>query len=1543
MLPEAIFMAYYDEVIADSPRVYLQFEETSGAFNNAGSLGGTTGTVGANVTREATSKWGRGISITKGTTTGYIDVTTNTAYFTGGVFSVEAWFKTTNSNTNTIVQYNGSHYFVVSVAATGRVKFDIKGTGTAVALQSVTGFHDGNWHHVVATTNGTSDHKLYVDGTLVDSSTTNRGTLTTTGVTTTIANASSGATGSFDGSIDEFAIYNTALSSTRVAAHANYVPGSNVTNDVATVTATAGAVEPIVEAQMVVAVDVETATVSATSHEATVLDWVAPTLTASAVANDVEVGFNYLKAEVTEDSWVNSSASTTNYSSQTNLQVASGRTTYIKVPIPDVGGDMATDSATLKLYLAAGNSAGTLTVRRVLADWAEGTITASNQPAYSGVLKTVNYGPSVSSINIDIADIVNGWLGGTDNYGIALVWSSGGSLVMYSSEIATVASRPFVEMTIIQGVDISVDLETVSASAATNEVTVDTSWKENVATAASSAFINEVTVETEQLPDMYYDAETATGSADIFSATSHAPVYVDLATATSMAAPHEAEIEITTGQIVEIAGPKANATVYQLTDVNGLPIEDSAEDDPYFVSTRSLNPFNWFRLNERTGNMFVAYGYQTPAPLSPGSTSPSLGQESLHAYDNYGATMGLNDGPEGRHHIFFGGDDYMRQREFRKGATDEAAPQYNNTLEFTIRTTKKTQFIMGGGDTGEYYTGGSYWWLQDGRLMQRDGFNQPTMQGFADIADGKWHHVVIESRAGKYQPYQPGTTTYYGASVEFYIDGKLDIRRRLGVNTSEFGRSPNPSFATPDWVGGIPSGYQMTDWFVGDLTELVYYRGEQDEPPLSEDQIAIQRDNVMQVGAVRLQGANATASAPEPTVKGNKPRLLVLDFFYTSIPERINSHWDVFVDMDWISDPNNYSPNVGGGSLIESFDLHGTKYGTQEDLADAQVYVANVYGSLRRPTPSSNSLFFQYYWHEVTNEYRLIDLEKDLNLDDYDAIIIHQFPWNSGLIRKIKSMGGNEDQLRKIMTDIKNYVVRGGGLFVTDPNFAVEFGLVDDVEWVPSLHNTGSSPNQGEAAGRYDYTSWERNPWESRPAINWLFVDEETLLVRTGAQKTRFKPVRGEQRTDFAPSSDVEGPFHYIDTHSNNKQRVINLVPGLTDKFEAIHTDYLNWREFGVYTDKMFAYKYEDRENGLLLGDELYIPGMWGSAVKDMSLFDGGDPHFARTYNDISVNAKSSRRNGVYAAPMSAVRQGTVVTRFCDTIFVPSDGIMHRTREGGAYATSIPDIEVENPYRDYAVSIVLQPGQTLDGQQITGKVYCNFTEMPRNSQFPVIAAAQLIPENEDILADDLPAEYLETEETRKWWWSMWRGAFSGGFMTYDPKVRISYRVGNKRYSRDLESEILEIAQWRGNWPIKWFWVHTMNSAAWLWLIQPEDEVDLEGRAIVGVETARATGSVAAPTVEVQGSVTIDLPTLQAHADVELAEGIINPDVTVLVFAATATAQVGPFRERVDVASAMALASVYEEQGGSLATSDNLVLAMKGSMASSITLNMREEV
>jgi hypothetical protein len=220
--------SYSNAVLATSGLVgYWRLGETSGTvgcdstFANNGTYqpGTTLGQAGALVNDPDTAVAFNGSS-------GFVQVPDSSSLDVGDVFSVEAWVKRgTLSNAN--------NYVIASKQSNAWVLWLVNGflvlrkSGVADVAASTVAVADTAWHQVAATKNG-STVKLYVDGRDVTGAVNNQAMQNNT---SPFVIGQSSSASYFNGTIDEVAVYNVALTGAQVAGHyAVNVPSQSPAN-----------------------------------------------------------------------------------------------------------------------------------------------------------------------------------------------------------------------------------------------------------------------------------------------------------------------------------------------------------------------------------------------------------------------------------------------------------------------------------------------------------------------------------------------------------------------------------------------------------------------------------------------------------------------------------------------------------------------------------------------------------------------------------------------------------------------------------------------------------------------------------------------------------------------------------------------------------------------------------------------------------------------------------------------------------------------------------------------------------------------------------------------------------------------------------------------------------------------------------------------------------------------------------------------------------------------------------------------------------------
>jgi len=234
--PTGTITPYTSVVLADSPTFYYRLDETSGAtaFDSSGNL--ATATEVGSPTQGSTGLLGtdtdKGLALNGSSQYAY----TAASYTNPTTFTIEAWFKTATTTGGQIVGFgslqtgaSGEHDRHLYMANNGKLYFGVY-PGEVKTINSTSAYNNGSTHYAVATLSS-AGMVLYVDGAQVA----NNAAVTTaqsyTGYWRPGYDTLSGWTEPptsyfFNGTIDEVAVYPTALSLQRVQVH--YCDGASV-------------------------------------------------------------------------------------------------------------------------------------------------------------------------------------------------------------------------------------------------------------------------------------------------------------------------------------------------------------------------------------------------------------------------------------------------------------------------------------------------------------------------------------------------------------------------------------------------------------------------------------------------------------------------------------------------------------------------------------------------------------------------------------------------------------------------------------------------------------------------------------------------------------------------------------------------------------------------------------------------------------------------------------------------------------------------------------------------------------------------------------------------------------------------------------------------------------------------------------------------------------------------------------------------------------------------------------------------------------------
>ena len=226
---------YSTTILASTPFVYWRLGEAQNVTTVADSSGnGRTGQVVTQVPTTGTRAFSFGY---QGAIVGDLNTSLDCGSTAGSVRLQALNFDATNSTIEFWVQYQspggGDDVFQInnfngvtstkSITLLGRrdggvFVFAFDGTNSA-SFTSVANLADGRWHHVALVT-AASTVTMYVDGYTDTAASASPGSLSLTGMTSIGLGGSIGLS-SWDGKVDEFAMYSSALSAATVQAHFN--------------------------------------------------------------------------------------------------------------------------------------------------------------------------------------------------------------------------------------------------------------------------------------------------------------------------------------------------------------------------------------------------------------------------------------------------------------------------------------------------------------------------------------------------------------------------------------------------------------------------------------------------------------------------------------------------------------------------------------------------------------------------------------------------------------------------------------------------------------------------------------------------------------------------------------------------------------------------------------------------------------------------------------------------------------------------------------------------------------------------------------------------------------------------------------------------------------------------------------------------------------------------------------------------------------------------------------------------------------------------
>lgn len=214
---------YAANVAYDSPVAFWRLDEPTAprAYDQSG-----TGTVATYVGGVVLARTGAFVddsdsAVSFDGSSAYVSQPDNPALFTSGLLTAEAWFKASafGSGASIVNRRTAGNIggFTLEANASGQIQFFVYVGSTWYSTITPTGLSAGVWHHVAGTYDG-ANIKVYVDGQL-NAQTAVSGAANNPSSALFLIGKNAAGGPYFNGLIDEPAVYATALSATRIAAH----------------------------------------------------------------------------------------------------------------------------------------------------------------------------------------------------------------------------------------------------------------------------------------------------------------------------------------------------------------------------------------------------------------------------------------------------------------------------------------------------------------------------------------------------------------------------------------------------------------------------------------------------------------------------------------------------------------------------------------------------------------------------------------------------------------------------------------------------------------------------------------------------------------------------------------------------------------------------------------------------------------------------------------------------------------------------------------------------------------------------------------------------------------------------------------------------------------------------------------------------------------------------------------------------------------------------------------------------------------------------
>jgi hypothetical protein len=600
--------------------------------------------------------------------------------------------------------------------------------------------------------------------------------------------------------------------------------------------------------------------------------------------------------------------------------------------------------------------------------------------------------------------------------------------------------------------------------------------------------------------------------------------------------------------------------------------------------------------------------------------------------------------------------------EFPFPGTDKNWSERPYNIEFSIKTNKSDQILTHGFWSSYIYYGRKIGviGLSDGQIYLTEDSYTPSgfsfrqgvsgsitaphpknfinraqyMLGNKNIADGKWHHVVIQQgwRSDNYR-------------TQIWIDGQLD-KQLITTNSGTAG------FDGTNTIRPYILGFNSNDELLNSDFETSawnFYPGRfLDTRTINLNYSAYQKSK-----PIKVKPMTASADATQDHLaQGNRSRALLL-------------YWWPKTSAGTIY----YPSRVSNQGYLSTFDSNVTtqdsKFTPPQDFQGWDIFPISVIGDFKGSgsdiIKNTTLLVDDAYRNEITGARRYLDVVKDLDLTQIDAIFFANYPEDSkDLDSYVREEYADEYfQLKEVtlyedfLKSLRAAVDKGLSLFVTNEKLAIDLKIINKAETVTIFDELVNNDT--------DFSDFRAPVLTGRTA----FDEGLNKFIYNGPDDAN-DPIQG-----------VSGgsPAYWYDTFNNMRHRVVNTEMFLTDDATYIHTDQADYQhsdtiDFGG-VDRHYN-KFEYKMNGLQPGDE-FIFGNFRN----------------KTYLG---NSRPNQNSSIRAIPFEHVNAGKIIT---------AQPLNYWKKN-----TLTP-----NPYANYAHSIAINENDVLDGRPVGGKIFVCFSEV----------------------------------------------------------------------------------------------------------------------------------------------------------------------------------------------------------------------------------------